>query len=118
MRTASHTARARPRRVLGHLLTATLAALGALSTALGAALSAIGLCCGAPALTAAAAGGAATGTATTGPATWPLWTAGAVLLTAAALWHRRHRTTTCRIRHQPPASSERPRPSGPTGPHG
>jgi hypothetical protein len=48
MRTASHTARARPRRVLGHLLTATLAALGALSTALGAALSAIGLCCGAP----------------------------------------------------------------------
>ncbi|EGG44380.1 hypothetical protein SGM_5195 [Streptomyces griseoaurantiacus M045] len=105
--------------MLGHLLTATLAALGALGTALGAGLSMIGLCCTGPALATAAAGGAATGAAASvTPVTWPFWTAGAVLLTAAALWHRRHRTSTCRSRRMPPGSPEQPRPSGPTGPHG
>ncbi|KKD13976.1 hypothetical protein GTY57_25185 [Streptomyces sp. SID5475] len=103
--------------MLGHLLTATFAALGTFGAALGAGLSLIGLCCSGPALATATAGGAATGaTATATPVTWPLWASGAVLLTAAALWHRRHRTAISR--RLPPPSAERPHPSGPTGPYG
>ncbi|MCP3818846.1 hypothetical protein NLX86_12215 [Streptomyces sp. A3M-1-3] len=105
MRTASHSALARPRRVLGHLLTATLAALGTLSAALGAGLSLIGLCCGGGALVAAGAGTAATGTAVGGPAMWLFQAAGAALITAAWLVRRRQtaRRDCCPPRGRPGA---------------
>ncbi|MDX3204698.1 hypothetical protein ACWD4Z_34625 [Streptomyces antibioticus] len=104
MRTAPRNALMRLRQVLGHLLTATLAALGALGTALGAGLAMIGLCCGAPALTAAGAGAAAgtAGAVTHGPAVWPFFTAAAVLFAAAWLLHRR--TTRRTSPEQTPAS--------------
>ncbi|MFF9143134.1 hypothetical protein ACF09G_37020 [Streptomyces albogriseolus] len=107
MRTAPRNALIRLRRVLGHLLTATLAALGALGAALGAGLAMIGLCCGAPALTAAGAGAAAgtAGAVTHGPAVWPFFTAAAVLFAAAWLPHRRITGRGCRTSpEQTPAS--------------
>lgn len=96
------------RRALGHLLTGTLATLGAMSTALGAGLSMIGLCCTPLAATAAAGGAAAGGGAAVAPTTWPFWTVGAVLLTAAMLWHRRRRVgAVCRARRAGPTMAPR-----------
>lgn len=99
MRTAAPLAQAWLRRVLSHVLAAALAALGALSTAVGAALSLAGLCC-TPLVATAATGGAGAGAGVAvAPTTWPFWVSGAVLLTAAALWHRRHRVrAVCRLR--------------------
>ncbi|AEA28799.1 hypothetical protein ABZ628_27385 [Streptomyces diastaticus] len=107
MRTAPPNALIRLRRMLGHLLTAALAALGALGTALGTGLAMIGLCCGTPVLTAAGAGAAAgtAGAVTHGPAVWPFFTAAAVLFTAAWLLHRRTTRRGCRTSpEQTPAS--------------
>lgn len=99
MRPAAPLAQTWLRRMLGHLLTTALAMLGALSTAVGAALSMIGLCCTPLVATAAAGGGAAGAGAAVAPTTWPFWVVGAVLLTAAVLWHRRHRVrAVCRRR--------------------
>lgn len=91
MRTSAPLAQTWLSRVLSHLPATALAALGALSTAVGAALSLVGLCC-TPLVATAATGGAAAGAGVVvAPTTWPFWVSGAVLLTAAALWHRRHR---------------------------